>query len=865
MFVPLNFLYGAALTRLQPPEKNDFTSYYVASQVVRQGMPEALYYPEPVGSLLAQASVQHPWIDVAVAAGVPNPNYYLYPPLFAVVMLPLAWLPYGTAFALWLAANVVFLALALLLFMRTERDWTLTTLAACVLFAGTFHPVWHHLKIGQSSLLVLLLLSLCLAFLRRGRDLAAGLALSGAILLKLTPALLLALLAIRGRWKAAFAALTGVVVLSLASVPIVGWEAQETYFARMVPLLSAGTAFHPNQSLNGFLTRALGFGEYRKADLSAAFPIPRIAAVLVGVVVVGISLRAVWRRRRDQRSSTLDDGFATLVLASLLVSPISWEHHYVVALVPAWILARRWTDSTTRRAWVPWAAGLALALAGSYVGVNVFEKFGPGPLRHVLDSAAFLGGTGLWALFVSGAVQPGGSAGRERSPRREAWSSSAAARVKVADRGSRPASAPLLTFMAVFAASQFVLKVAEYDTSFEYGDFTSYYVAAAAVGEGKGEDLYYPATSDDILAKATAPSVWRDIADARGVRDANYYLYPPFFAVLAAPLGALSYHAAHDVWYLINLAALAGFLVALVRSCRPAGVAEAAAAAILAAVMWPALFTFGAGQANYVILLFVFGSLVAAERGKDAAAGLLIAAAAAIKLTPALLAAYFLWKRRWAIAAWTAGGLAAFTIASAAVVGMRAHSIYVTEMMPLLARGCAHWVNQSVSAFLSRLAGADMFDWSLAPPSLFVRAASTIVSLGFIAAAAWVTRGAPRESTFRLEFALILVTTLFISPISWIHHAVLSLPALFYLLFHLARHGRLSLTRALLLACCFTLIGIYLKPPGLFQAAWLTPLASYHLAGQVLLWVMLAIEIDHARKERMRPEAAAAVARRVVA
>jgi hypothetical protein len=757
--------------------------------------------------------------------------------------------------------------------MRTGRDWTLPTLAACVLLAGTFHPVWHHLKIGQSSLLVLLLLSICLAMLLRGKDLAAGLALSGAILLKLTPALLLGLLAIRGRWKAAGAAIAGVVLLSLASVPIVGWEAQATYFTRMVPCLSAGTAFHPNQSLNGFLTRVLGFGDYRKADLSAEYPVPRMAAVLVGLVLVALSLHAVWRWRRDQRPSVIEDGFATLVLASLLVSPISWEHHYVSALIPAWILARRWAESAPRRAWAPWAAGLALALVGSYVGVNVFTKFGPGPLKHLVGSAAFLGGLGLWVLFVSGAVKWGRAAGGGKvSPRGEGTTSSAAGT-------SITASAPLLTFMAVFAAAQFVLKVAEYNTSFEYGDFTSYYVAAAAVGEGKGADLYYPATSDDILAKATAPSAWRDIADARGVRDANYYLYPPFFAVLATPLAALSYGAAHDVWYLINLAALAGFLIALVRSAvqttaaveataavgptatvdLPAKAAAAAAAAILAALMWPALFTFGAGQANYLILLMVFGSLVAAEKGKDAAAGLLIAAAAAIKLTPALLAVYFLWKGRFRIAAWSAAGLAALTIASASVTGLRSHWIYVTGMMPLLARGCAHWVNQSMSAFLSRLAGADMFDWSLAPPSLFVKAASAIVSIGFIAATAWVTRGARRRETFRLEFVLVLVTTLFISPISWIHHAVLSFPALFYLLFHLARHGRLSPARALQLACCFTLIGIYVKPLGLFQTAFLTPLASYHLAGQVLLWLMLAIEIHEMRKEPTRPEMVSAV------
>ena len=150
-----------------------------------------------------------------------------------------------------------------------------------------------------------------------------------------------------------------------------------------------------------------------------------------------------------------------------------------------------------------------------------------------------------------------------------------------------PISAVLIV-LTVFVAAQFLLKVAEYNTSFRYGDFTSYYLAGAAVAEGEGAHLYAPGTSDQILAKAETDSVWRRIADERGVRDANYYLYPPFFAVFSAPLSLLPYDRAHDLWYLLNRGCLAGAVVLLLRLGGKALTSEEKAGAVLlTALLWP--------------------------------------------------------------------------------------------------------------------------------------------------------------------------------------------------------------------------------------------------------------------------------------
>ncbi|HZI95023.1 MAG TPA: glycosyltransferase family 87 protein, partial [Patescibacteria group bacterium] len=121
VFAPTTFGLNGLLEGARPSTKNDFTSYYVAGLAVRQGMPEALYYPQPVGSLLAQASLQHPWIDLAQPAGIDNPNYYLYPPLFALLFAPLTLLPYKVAYLFWAALCAGFLIAAVVALLRSLR------------------------------------------------------------------------------------------------------------------------------------------------------------------------------------------------------------------------------------------------------------------------------------------------------------------------------------------------------------------------------------------------------------------------------------------------------------------------------------------------------------------------------------------------------------------------------------------------------------------------------------------------------------------------------------------------------------------------------------------------------------------------
>ncbi len=182
-------------------------------------------------------------------------------------------------------------------------------------------------------------------------------------------------------------------------------------------------------------------------------------------------------------------------------------------------------------------------------------------------------------------------------------------------------------------------------------DFLRYARAGTLVVRGEGAKIYQVPAGPGSL-------VWAGTAMEGKERS---FRYPPGAAVLAAPLGIASPGRTWPAWS----AACAALLVATagisvlfaLRRLPPGGPAWLPAAAILP--LLPLLLrNLAEGQAACVVLGLCALSLLALDRGRDRAAGLLAGAAVAIKLVPILLVLWFSWKRRWKAAAWGLGGTA---------------------------------------------------------------------------------------------------------------------------------------------------------------------------------------------------------------
>lgn len=236
-----------------------------------------------------------------------------YPPFAALLFAPAAFLPVPVLKAVFLAGGVLLLARFVRLSARLAgwpRPLPPPALAAVTGLALWLEPVFQTVLFGQINLALgcLVLWDLTRAPGARLRGAAIGVAAG----IKLTPAVFIGYLLLRRRYREAATAagatagtvLAGLVVLPSATVDFFTRRLYETGRVGKVWIVD-------NQSLPGLVARALGD------------PAP---GALWAVPVVAVGALGLWRagRAADERHGVLLAAFT-----ALLVSPISWSHHWV--------------------------------------------------------------------------------------------------------------------------------------------------------------------------------------------------------------------------------------------------------------------------------------------------------------------------------------------------------------------------------------------------------------------------------------------------------------------------------------------------------------------------------------------------------
>jgi alpha-1,2-mannosyltransferase len=275
---------------------------------------------------------------------------FTYPPFAAIVLAPLAVLPYWAACLVVTVGSLGLLALVLVTVLRAlgaRCDWR--RVAALLLAAEVLEPVLRTVYAGQLDLLLLALVvvDVLVDTPRWPRGLLIGLAAA----IKLTPAVFLLYFLLRRDTRAA---VTGVVTFLAATALgflLAGADSVRYWTSALWDTGRVGEpTYAGDQSLLGLLARA-GV----PADARTAWWLPLVAVVLV-LTALGV------RRALAAGEKTVALGLNAV--GGLLVSPISWTHHWVWAVVVlfGWAeLARR----TRRRGFAAVAGvGAVLFVAG---------------------------------------------------------------------------------------------------------------------------------------------------------------------------------------------------------------------------------------------------------------------------------------------------------------------------------------------------------------------------------------------------------------------------------------------------------------------------------------------------------------------
>ena len=265
---------------------------------------------------------------------------FTYPPFAALVFTSLAAIPWQVVPPIVTTISVVLLPVTLWLALqlphgpreprrpplearrpRIEGRRAATVALAAAAASVWLEPVRTNLAYGQVNLVIIALILYDLS--RKDSAKLKGAAIGLATGLKLTPAIFVLYLAATRRYRAA-----AVAACTFALTVLAGFAAAPSDSARFW----AGTFANParigrienaaNQSVRGALARVLHTTNVQPWWLAAA--------VVVGVAGLGLAVAAA--RGGDEAA-----GFSLCAVTALLISPVSWSHHWVLA-VPALLL-----------------------------------------------------------------------------------------------------------------------------------------------------------------------------------------------------------------------------------------------------------------------------------------------------------------------------------------------------------------------------------------------------------------------------------------------------------------------------------------------------------------------------------------------
>ncbi|WP_185981655.1 glycosyltransferase 87 family protein [Skermania sp. ID1734] len=305
---------------------------------------------------------------------------FTYPPFAAILFSGLSVIG-GPAAQVLIATGsilaITFTSWLVLRRMGVSEPWQWPIAALASLFAWAIEPDWATLGYGQVNLLLMALVAVdCLAVrVPRWRGVLVGVAAA----VKLTPAVFVLFFLFRRDYRAVANGVIGFAVCSGLAWLLSPKDSRAYWFdALLNPNRPGGLSFARNQSIRGVLHR-LRLPAHEELLLWA----------LASIVVVSLA----WLASRRSEPVAL----VAVAFVGLLVSPISWDHHWVW-VVPAELLIG-W-PLWTARAW----AGL-IAAAGFAV-VFVAAPFYWLPSEHgaemhwtVLQNIA--GGGYVWVGFAA--------------------------------------------------------------------------------------------------------------------------------------------------------------------------------------------------------------------------------------------------------------------------------------------------------------------------------------------------------------------------------------------------------------------------------------------------------------------------------
>jgi len=302
----------------------DFPNYYVSSKMFLDGKDLKAGYD----NVEFNKQVLYYGIEDQFVSFVP------YPPVNALLMLPLANLEPLTAKLFWNIFNVIYFLLSVLFISKISG---LNFFLTGIIFFASGYAFVNNFFFGQAYLLVLMLFTASIYFLYNGKDIPAAFLFSLSVLLKFYTLFFLLLFLCRKKFKFVAASVLFTIFLNLIVFTVTGWDLNLFYYTSIMPRVSDGWVGTVYASEFQSVISMLHTYFYSEPALNP-YPLtesPQLYFIFKYVFYFGILFASVFSvLNSDLKNDNLNLQISLFCFVCMLLLPVNASYQYVI-LIPA--------------------------------------------------------------------------------------------------------------------------------------------------------------------------------------------------------------------------------------------------------------------------------------------------------------------------------------------------------------------------------------------------------------------------------------------------------------------------------------------------------------------------------------------------
>jgi hypothetical protein len=320
-------------------------------------------------------------------------------PVMILLFIPLSFLSLGNAIVTWFVIELTLLgAISYMLTILWSGKGNIPGSILIFLISLAWYPVMVDLLYGQLTILLTALILAALLALHKDKKILAGVFLGFSMAVKMYTWPLILYFAIKKDWRTFIISCLTFIGFNLTAIIVLGIHPVLEYYFRVTAQVSSiYDSFLQNYSLWSIGFRFLEGTSPTGGEFISAPPLinlPGLAPFLsAGLVILFLALGLIWANR----SKKLDIPYSIMICVLILISPITWDHYYFMAIIPMTVLLYE----LSRHSFPTWPTILFILLIFMLFFVN--ERIAD--LIYIFNSREILEANGYRITFWSGLLE----------------------------------------------------------------------------------------------------------------------------------------------------------------------------------------------------------------------------------------------------------------------------------------------------------------------------------------------------------------------------------------------------------------------------------------------------------------------------